>query len=398
MMRLMLLVAALLAVAPAQVTFMRTYGDTADEEGLSVAQTEDGGYVVAGHTGSYGAGRDDVWVIRIESRGDTLWTMAWGGADHDRARWITQTEDGGYIVAGETWSYGAGSYDVWLIKTDRTGGISWTQTYGGTSEDRGYSASPTSDGGYIVVGSTWSYGVGNMDAWLVKTNSLGDTLWTRSFGGPAWDWCHSVVQTRNGGYALAGCTGAFGAGAPDAWLIRTDAAGDTLWTRTYGGMDWDEAATVVQTQDGGFAIICNTESLDDETWLIRTDSLGDTLWTRTYGSPSDDFARSLLQSEDGCYIITGFTQFGPGGANAWLVKIDPAGDTVWTRTFGGSSWDWGHSAAQTQDGGYVVTGFTHSYGAGGSDVWLIKTDSLGLVGIAEPEPPGPVTRVEATVF
>jgi hypothetical protein len=185
---------------------------------------------------------------------DTLWTRTYGGSNDDYAWSVEQTADGGYIVAGSTNSFGAGDFDCYLVKTNSQGDTLWTRTYGGSDDDRATSIQQTADGGYIVAGFTLSFGAGSGDFYLVKTNSLGDTLWTRTYGGSSDDKGFSVQRTADGGYIVAGFTLSFGAGGYDFYLVKTNSQGDTLWTRTYGGSNQDEARSAQQTADGGYIV------------------------------------------------------------------------------------------------------------------------------------------------
>ncbi len=400
---LCILVLSLVAPLTAQVTFIRTYGGTDSDGGRSVAQTTDGGYIITGWTRSFGAGDADVYLVRTDARGDTLWTRTYGGTDSDRGLSVTQTADSGYVIAGYAKSFGAGSSDVYLVKTDASGDTIWTRTYGGSYDDYGYSVAQTADGGYIIAGETWSFGAGSHDFWLIKTDASGDTIWTRTYGGTLWDKSFSVAQTVDDGYVIAGFTMSFAAGMFDVYLVKTDAAGDTMWTRTYGGDSSDSGRSVVQTADGGYVITGCTNSFGvdgDNVWLIKTDAAGDTIWTRTYGDTWPAYGYSVAQTADGGYIISGWTgSFGTYYSDVYLIKTDAAGDTMWTRTWGGTAADKGYSVAQTTDGGYAVAGYTASFGAGASDVWLIKTDSAGrvAVAIAEPQPPVAHKPAPATI-
>jgi len=356
----------------------RTFGGTEDEGGYSVQQTTDGGYIIAGYTCSYGAGAADVWLIKTDSNGDTLWTKTFGGSGTDKGYSVQQTIDGGYIVVGETNSYGAGYYDVWLIKTDSDGEVLWTETFGGPNWDRGECVQETSDSGYIVVGWTHSFGAGDADVWLIKTDSNGDTLWTKTFGKAHWEGGYSVQQTTDGGYIVSGSTNSFGAGADDVWLIKTNSNGDTLWTKTFGGYLSDFGRSVQQTSDGGYIVAGWTGTYDaaGDFYLIKTDSLGDTLWTRVYGGTDADRGYSVRQTADGGYIVTGYTlSYGPGGYDVWIIKTDSMGDTVWTSAYGtvvAPYNDIGYSVRQTTDGGYIVAGYAEIYGPEARQVWLIK--------------------------
>jgi predicted secreted protein len=262
---------------PAQITFQRTYGGTNHDWGWSVVQTTDGGYVIAGATKSFGAGSYDVYLVKTDASGDTVWTRTYGGTDDDWGRSLAQTADGGYVITGYSESYGAGGCDVWLIRADASGDTIWTRTYGGTRDDYGYSVRQTADGGYVITGETWFYGVGFCDVWLIKTDASGDTMWTRTYGGTDYDRGESVLQTADGGYVITGETSSFGAGGSDVWLIKTDAAGDTMWTRTFGGAGNDYDESVAQTADGGYIIAGYTGSFSAgglDAWLIKTDSAG----------------------------------------------------------------------------------------------------------------------------
>ena len=309
------------------------------------------------------------------------WSRTFGGSDYDDAGWVRQTSDGGYILAGCTRSFGAGGSDAWLIKTDSLANEDWSRTFGGSDYDYAYSVRQTSDGGYILAGWTYSFGAGSCDAWLIKTDSAGNEEWSRTFGGSDYDGAKSVQQTSDGGYIVAGLTYSFGAGSGDAWLIKTDSVGNEKWSTTFGGSDWDWAWSVQQTSDGGYILAGRTYSFGAgscDAWLIKTDSLGNEEWSRTFGGSDVEGAWSVHQTSDGGYILAGYTgSFGAGSSDAWLIKTDSLGNEEWSRTFGGSHFEHAYSVQQTSDRGYIMAGYTDSFGPGGFDAWLIKTDSLG---------------------
>jgi hypothetical protein len=357
----------------AQLDFEKTYGGFSNDYGYSVQQTSDGGYVIAGHTYSFGARYGDVYLIKIDSLGDTLWTRTFGDTARDRAYSVQQTLDGGYIIAGETYSFGPSWSSVYLIKTDSLGDTLWTNTIGGPQNNRAHSIQQTTDGGYIISGATGRFTSVLGDLYLVKTDSLGDTLWTRSYDRSSWDDGWSVQQTSDGGYIVAGNT------RDDIFVVKTDSLGDSLWTKTYFSASWEHSYSIQQTSGGGYVIAGVTYSFGPpgaNVYLIKTDPLGDTLWTKTYGGLSDDYGRSVLQTSDGGYVVAGYTNsFGADSSDVYWFKTDSLGNILWTRIYGGDHYDFGYSIQHTSDGGFIIVGETRSFssGTGYSDVYLIKT-------------------------
>ena len=206
-----------------EVAWHKTFGGSNYDRAYSVQQTSDGGYIIAGYTNSYGGGGVKVWLIKTDSSGNEAWNQIFGGSSHDQARSVQQTSDGGYIIAGATDSFGASQQDVRLIKTDSSGNEMWNKTFGGSYYDGAYSVQQTSDGGYTVAGYTESYGAGGSDVWLIKADSSGNETWSKTFGGLGEDYGRSIQQTLDGGYIIAGGTESYGAGESDVWLIKLTA-------------------------------------------------------------------------------------------------------------------------------------------------------------------------------
>jgi hypothetical protein len=385
--------ATLFAQGP-DTLWTKTYGGPAYDEGYSVCETSDSGYIVAGYTSSFGAGKEDVWLLKTDPNGDTLWTKTYGGPERDQARSVQQTSDGGYIVAGYTYSFGAGEADFWLLKTDADGDTLWTRTYGDTGWDLGSSVQQTPDEGYIIVGSTASVGPGEIQhVYVIKTDADGDTLWTRIYsGGAGYTRGISVKRTSDGCYIIAGTTliSSEVVSSREVYLIKTDANGDSLWTRTYGDPsigDW--GASVCETSDGSYIITGGLSYLGykRDVFLLKTDANGDSLWAKIYGGRySEDHGSSVCETSDGGYMIAGCQQTDVlSHYNIYLVKTDADGDTLWTRDYGYSeTWNQGYSVCKTSDGGYIVAGGADYLDPPNRDVCLLKMEPD--VGIEEKEP------------
>jgi len=357
-------------------SWSRIFGGSESDWGYSVQQTSDGGYILLGTTWSYGAGDYDFWLIKTDATGSKEWERTFGGSEDDWGYSVQQTSDGGYVLFGGTWSCGTGDGDFWLIKTDAQGNKEWDRTFGGSDIDWGWSIQQTSDGGYILLGYTESYDTGDGDFWLIKIDVQGNKEWERAFGGSEDEQGYSVQQIKDAGYILLGHTYSYGAGKADVWLIKTDAQGNKQWEKTFGGTEDDWGLSVQQTADGGYILLgdtCSYGARKAGVWLIKTDSQGNKQWERTFGESSRDKGWSVQQTTNGGYILLGYTySYGAGKADVWLIKTDAQGNKEWDRTFGGSETDWGTSVQQTEDGGYILLGCTASYGAGGLDFWLIK--------------------------
>jgi hypothetical protein len=243
----------------------RTFGGVESDGGYSVVEVSTGGFACAGYTMSSGAGLQDVWLVRTGVDGTPQWSQTYGGVDSDWGRSICEVGSGEFILVGETSSFGVGSTDVYLLRIGSDGTLLWNQTHGGVFEEGANSIIVLSGGDYLIVGLTGSYGMGNQDVWLVRTDANGNHLWNQTYGGTFGDNGVAVIEVSSGGFALAGYTNSFGAGGADAWLIRTDVNGNLLWSRTYGGLDYDYGISVIEVIG------------DNDMWLIRTNAYGNHL-------------------------------------------------------------------------------------------------------------------------
>jgi len=359
----------------------KTFGGSNIDIGHSVQETFDGGFIITGYTRSFGtASGRNVWLIKTDLSGNEVWNNTFGGNDDDEGYSVQQTSDSGYIITGYTKSFGAGSNDVFLIKTNSSGNEVWSRTFGGSQDDEGYSVEQTTDDEYIVAGVTSSYGSGSRDVWLIKIDSSGNEVWNKTFGGFSSDGAWSVQQTVDKGYIMTGWTFSSGPGyLGNVFLVKADSSGNEEWSKAFGGSDADRGYFVEQTIDSGYIITGYTSSFGaglDDMLLIKTDKSGNEEWNKTFGGTGRDYGYSVQQTTDEGYIITGYTlSYGAGGDDVWVVKTDINGNEEWNNTYGGVYSDVGYSIKETSDGGYIITGHTLSYGAGVHDVWLIRIGS-----------------------
>ncbi len=328
------------------------------------------------------------------------WSQTYGGSQNEQAQSVVQTTDGGYAMAGwiqvsrhysDNISVG---YDFLLVKTDSSGNMLWNKTYGGLGHAEANSVIQTSDGGYAIAGYTESYDTGGSNFWLVKTDSSGNMMWNKSYGQLDTN-AYSVIQTGDGGYAIAGSSAVQG----NFWLVKTDSSGSMQWNKTYGRAGYQVAYSVVQTGDGGYALAGFTAPFPgvpgtEDVWLVKTDSSGNLQWSQNYGGDGDDWASTVVQTGDGGYAIAGTTgSYGEGipigggkyqlEFSFWLVKIDSSGNMLWSQFYGGTNGAEANSMVKTSDGGYALAGYIGSP----ESFYLVKTDARGFIPSSESPAP-----------
>jgi hypothetical protein len=373
-----------------QVTWQKTYGWDEDDRGRCIKQTSDGGYILAGDSDWYWNNDDkklygDILLMKLDTYGDTLWTKKYGGTYWDEGHDVLETEDNGFLVLGSTDRYGPNGNEVYLIKTDSNGDTLWTKKHGRYESDFGYSILKTNDNGYIIAGATYSLESGldgSSDAYIIRIDSLGNKLWEKIYGGPGDEGFGSILQTNDGDFLFAGSTSSFGNGLFDIYIFKTNLNGDTLWTKTYGDTFSDGADGIVATNDGGFIIGGDTEylgpyGLEHNILILKTDSLGNLIWEKEYNMSYADITRSIQPTKDGGYIIAGLTITPDKYSQALLMKLDENGDSLWTRTFGFDDVDQAYYAEQTSDGGYILTGFSEINN--NEIILIVKTDTFGYI-------------------
>jgi hypothetical protein len=399
----------------------KSYGGSAEDFSWCVKQTSDGGYIISGKTSSsdgdvtgYHGGGSDYWVVKTDKSGTIQWQKTYGGSGEDKAGSVQQTTDGGYIIAGTTYSsdgdvtgFHGGYSDYWVVKTDDSGIIQWQKTYGGSGADWGWCIQQTTDGGYIIAGNSNSNdgdvtgNHGGADYWVVKTDPLGNLQWQKSYGGSGNDEASGIRQTLDGGYIVAGYSYSTNGdvtgnhGGSDFWIVKTDPSGTLEWQKSYGGSDNEENGYgIQQTIDGGYIIAGITNSTDGDVtgkhwgtdyWVVKTDPLGNIQWEKALGGSSDDAGLGIEKTVSGDFIIVGWTMSNDGdvtgnhgGTDYWAVKTNPSGIIQWQRTFGGWGEDWGMNIQATSDGGFILTGMSNSIDGdvtgnhGNSDYWIVK--------------------------
>lgn len=409
------------------IQWQKAMGGSSYDYARSVVQTDDGGYMAVGFTnsnngdvmGNHGSG--DFWMVKMDGSGGVQWRKTLGGSQPDEAWCVQQTIDRGYIVCGYTYSttgdvvgnHGGG--DFWVIKLDTAGTVQWKKTYGGTDDDEAYSIQETTDGGYVVAGTTRSNdgdvtgNHGGTDSWVVKIDSTGLLQWQKTLGGSSFEQCMSVTQTFDGGFVATGhsvsndgdVTGNHG--SYDYWVVKLDVNGNLVWEKSMGGSDMDMSFGIKETSDKGYIITGQSVSSDgdvtgshggEEFWVVKMDSTGAIQWEKALGGSFNEASYFVEQTADGGYVLAGYAAStdgdvtgGMGGHDFWLVKLDALGHLVWQRTLGGSGSDYAYCVQETLDGGFIMVGFSDSNNGdvtgnhGSSDFWVVKL-AAGLVDVS----------------
>ncbi len=410
-----------------EIQWQKSLGGSDSEDAYSVQQTSDGGFIVAGRSESTDGdvsenhGDGDYWVVKLDSSGVIVWEKSLGGSGTEVASSVQQTADGGYIVAGESSSDDGdvsgnhGNYDYWVVKLGSSGDIVWQKSLGGSGSEAARSVQQTADGGYIVAGYSYSDdgdvsgNNGSYDYWVVKLDGSGTIVWQKSLGGSGYDEAYSVQQTSDGGYIVAGYANSDDGdvsgnhGNADYWVVKLNGSGNIVWQKPLGGSGSEVAYSVQQTADGGYIVAGLSESNDGDVsgnhgntdyWVVKLDSGGDMVWQKSLGGTDGDAAYSVRQTADGGYVVAGYANSDDGDVSGnhgsqdyWVVKLDGSGDIVWQKSLGGNDGDFASSIQQTADGGYIVAGYSYSddgdvTGHHGTyeyaDYWVVKLSADGM--------------------
>lgn len=382
-----------------QNLFQRTYGNSLDDYATSIRTTSDQGYIMTGSTW-IGQGLERIWLIKLNASGDTVWTRYFSGPNSaGGTEEVLQTSDGGFLVASGG-SYMLGNTNVYLVKFDSTGTLVWSRSIGGPGKDYIKSVAELDDGGFIMAGYTESFGAGNGDLLLIKTDESGNPVWMETFGGTGYEIGLCIRKTSDLGFIIAGRTASYGAGNQDILLIKTDSSGALAWAKTYGGPDNDYGYTVLETPSGFLlaGVSLGFGAGAGDVVAIRTDFSGNIIQSKTLGGDAADGASYMVATSDGNYLISGNTNsFGDGSSDCYLLKINDTLDLLWSSSYGGSDFDYASTVAETEDDGIIIAGQTKSYGTGGADIFVIKTNAGGFSGCSNQIAPATVESSPAMI-
>jgi hypothetical protein len=365
-------------IPPGTNRFQKVYKGTANnnETVYDVQQTVDWGYVLTGHTMSYGAGGGDGYIIKTDTAGVISWAKSWGGNNFEQPHAVTTTSDGSIIFTGLSQTYGAGSNDVFAVSMDKNGTTNWARVYGTSASEQGWGIKEISNGGFVMSGTIGS------DALLLRTISSGNITWTKKYGTTNAELINSLELTSSGGYLLAGTTGT----SPNnnMYVLNIDANGTLLWDRTIGGTGEENGFMAKQTTDGGILVAGMTSSYgtgtDYDAYLVKLNSAGTLLWSKTYGTTRFEVLHDLEQTNDGGYLLTGYVYTPPGSNfDALAIKISSNGTLISAKSYGSGNQESAVSSDYCTDGGLILVsqsnGFPYS---GGLDynIYMVKTDSV----------------------
>lgn len=391
-----------------EIQFVKTLGGSLNESAQSIIKTNDGGYAIAGYTQSNNGDINDkttenfdYWFLKFDENDNLQESKTFGGSESEKAHDIIQTNDGGFVLIGESNSNDGDVTktsdldDIWIVKLDASGNIAWEKTHGFSGNDRAFSIIQTADSGYFISGIldvTASGGDGNDrstkrkhaggDYWGLKLDSNGDKIWRRYFGGTFTDTAFDAIETNDNGFIIIGSSDSEDVdisnnkGTYDYWVVKVNSNGDMVWEESYGGTQIDEAKGIVKTSDGNYLIVGNSRSNDGDisnskgaadVWLIKISPSGDLIWEKSYGGSSFDSAEHITPTQDGGYIITGNSRSedkdlknNEGQNDIWILKINNSGNLEWQKSIGGSNIDLAYSAIELNDESIIVAGESNS--------------------------------------
>lgn len=382
----------LVAKAQPPHKFYSTYGGNGYDVGYDVKQTLDGGYIITGSTSSYGQGNTDMYLLKIDSMGQKVFQTTFGGVSNEIGKSIVQLADSSYVMAGYTSSSGVGGYDVFLVKADKAGNLIWQKTIGGSDWDFANSMNATADGGFIIAGTTYSYGHGNADGYVIKTNANGDTTWTKTFGGINDDEFKSVIQTSDGNYVLTGYTKSYNDNLGDGWIFKLDQNGDSIYSNSIGGVFSDVLNNVIELPNSNLYFVgankSQTSGANTVNWRYVIDNLNVTIINDFIGNTNTERYNSSVVGLNGTIVTVGYNNYLGNSSDANIHLYTSGLGYISYNPFGVESTDELFSVSKTKDKGFVSVGYSIGNTTLLSDILFVKTDSLGhygnsIIGIEE---------------
>lgn len=366
-----------------EILWNRTYGGSKNDLGWSIIPSLDG-FPVVGRTVSYGSGKEDLYLIKLDAEGRMVWNRSYGGAEMDVGHGIA-ARDGGFILVGYSYSYGTGGAPTaYVVRTDPEGRMLWNRTYGGPHAVA--HAVEDDEGGCVVAGMTYSFGAGSADAYVFKIDDQGTLVWNRTFGGRGSDVTYGIVACSGGGFALAGSTLSFGAGNGDMYLVRIDAEGRLMWNRSYGGSLADEAWKLAEAADGGYLLVGRRQATGDRwnLYVVRVGKDGTTMWDFPYGSDGDSYGTDCVALDDGGFLVVGYVYLaGSTESDIVLLRLGPFGNMVWDSAVQDAGSEVVRSATRGGDREYLMAGAKTSRTGEGNDVYVLRVREDTVVPVVE---------------
>jgi hypothetical protein len=363
------------ALSSTELIWQRTFGGTGDDRAFCVVRSGDGGFLAVGSSSSFGSGKTFGWIVRTDQDGNMLWNRTYEEEEGSEFRSALWTDDG-FLLVGNTFS-SSGDESGWIVRIDEQGNALWNLTVQG-KETKLFSAAAVQDG-FILVGLTYSSGRNDSDALTVKIDASGRILWNKSYGWNGDDAFRAVIATDDNEIVAAGYTNSLGKGDYDFWLVKMDGNGVVLWSNTYGGAGADMAYSLTIATEG-YLIAGETHSFgnsDAKAFVVKTDLNGNLIWQREYGGQQYDTAATIIPSRAGGYVVAGFTfSFGAGQRDFWIFNIDDSGTILWSRTQGGKNFDEAYSVIEVAPNQFVVAGWTNSFGKGKYDYYVVRMKAL----------------------
>ncbi len=368
----------------AQNYWAKIYGGVGEDSPWKIASTSNSGFAIEGRTRSFGSGSEDFLFFTADSNGTSILQKVFSAPNLDEPYAMTATSDGGYLIAGNSSSFGEGSKDILFLKLNASGKIDWQKSIGGNDDESALSVVQTSDGGYIAVGWTFSVGAGGTDAWIVKISPDGNLEWQKAYGGTGYEFAYSIIETNDGGFLFVGNTDSSTGKDNDVWVVKLNNNGDVVWQKTYGGTNEESARAVRQNPDGTYTIGAWSKSFGNgssDFWLLKLNSDGSILWQKSYLTQKDANFFAFERTKDNGFILVGGLNISTNSNpdyDFFVVRIDEFGSPVWKKTYGGSGTDQASTIAASETSGFLVAGWTFSFDdAMASDILVLKIDEDG---------------------